>query len=462
MTAAPHILLINPWIHDFAAYDFWAKPLGLLVLAALLRQHGCTVSYIDCLDRFHPRASATDPQRRCGRGPYLKTRLPKPAALPDVPRRFSRYGIKPEWLREDLRSLPRPDVILVTSMMTYWYSGVQETIGVLRDIFVDVPLILGGIYATLCRDHARLTAGADRVVSGAAEAVLLDMVAEVTGFRPSTLFDPQDLDTYPHPAHDLQHRIGYVPLLTAKGCPFACAYCAAKKLNPDRVSRSPEGVVDEIGRWHRDFGVRDFVFYDDALLMQAEHHAVPLFEGVIRHGPKIRFHTPNALHIRWITPAVACLMKRAGFETVRLGLETAGTIPASGTGAEGDGRRVSTGGQMSEAGRVREAPGRGLPSFRTARTVLRRDCGIDPDRQGQRRHADPGSLLPHPPHRFVARRRRRIPLRSGRGPDLHQQRHLALPQGTLFVGDDHPSQNAGSSLTPAANRLSPLSRLRNR
>ena len=32
---APHILLVNPWIHDFAAYDFWAKPLGLLVLAAL-------------------------------------------------------------------------------------------------------------------------------------------------------------------------------------------------------------------------------------------------------------------------------------------------------------------------------------------------------------------------------------------------------------------------------------------
>ena len=240
---APHILLVNPWIHDFAAYDFWAKPLGLLVLAALLRQHGCAVSYVDCLDRFHPRATATDPQRRCGRGPYLKTRLPKPAALPDVPRRFSRYGIKPEWLREDLRSLPRPDLILVTSMMTYWYSGVQETIGVLRDMFADVPLILGGIYATLCHDHARLTAGADRVVSGAAEAALLDMVAEVTGFRTSARFDPQDLETYPHPAHDLQHRIGYVPLLTTKGCPFACAYCAAKKLNPDRVIRSPEGIV---------------------------------------------------------------------------------------------------------------------------------------------------------------------------------------------------------------------------
>ena len=27
-----NILLVNPWIHDFAAYDFWLKPLGLLYL----------------------------------------------------------------------------------------------------------------------------------------------------------------------------------------------------------------------------------------------------------------------------------------------------------------------------------------------------------------------------------------------------------------------------------------------
>ena len=31
---APQVLLVNPWIHDFAAYDFWAAPLGLLTLGA--------------------------------------------------------------------------------------------------------------------------------------------------------------------------------------------------------------------------------------------------------------------------------------------------------------------------------------------------------------------------------------------------------------------------------------------
>jgi len=24
------VLIINPWIYDFAAYDYWFKPLGLL------------------------------------------------------------------------------------------------------------------------------------------------------------------------------------------------------------------------------------------------------------------------------------------------------------------------------------------------------------------------------------------------------------------------------------------------
>lgn len=97
----PHILLVNPWIHDFAAYDFWAKPMGLLTIAGILRQHGLAVSYVDCLDRFHPRAPTTSPTARYGRGPYLKTPIARPPGLNDVPRRYSRYGIKPQWLQED-------------------------------------------------------------------------------------------------------------------------------------------------------------------------------------------------------------------------------------------------------------------------------------------------------------------------------------------------------------------------
>lgn len=319
----PHILLINPWIHDFAAYDFWAKPLGLLSLASILRRHGFNISYIDCLDRFHPRALSTDPYARFGMGPYLKTRIPKPSGLADIPRNFSRYGIRKEWFKEDLLSIEPPDLVLMTSMMTYWYPGVQETIAEVREVFPEVTIVLGGIYASLCYEHAVSLSGADRVEAGIGEEYILKRVGEHTGLTVSSKFDPSDLDTYPYPAFELQRKIPYVTLLTSKGCPFSCKYCASHFLNPKRMIRSPKSVVEEIKYWHERFGVEDFVFYDDALLVDEEKHAIPIFEGVVNSDLNIRFHTPNAVHIRGISRQAAQLMFRAGFKTLRLGLETA-------------------------------------------------------------------------------------------------------------------------------------------
>ncbi len=319
---APDILLINPWIHDFAAYDFWAKPLGILRLAAILREHGISVRYIDCLDRFHPKARKTDPYLRNGRGMYLKTRIPKPKGLEDVSRNFSRYGILPEWFREDLSSLPKPDLILVTSLMTYWYPGVQETIEVIRDIFPDVPIILGGIYASLCHDHAIKHSGADEVVTGPGEDILLGIIGKYCGFSVRPRFAPDNPDTFPWPAFDLQRKIPYIPILTSSGCPFSCAYCASHFLNPKRMQRKPELTVKEITYWHEKYKVSNFAFYDDALLADPERNMIPLLEDIISLHLPVCFHTPNAIHLRNITRKIAELMFRADFRTLRLGLET--------------------------------------------------------------------------------------------------------------------------------------------
>jgi radical SAM superfamily enzyme YgiQ (UPF0313 family) len=89
------------------------------------------------------------------------------------------------------------------------------------------------------------------------------------------------------------------------------------------MRRSPEYVVEEIQYWHEKHRVIDFVFYDDALLVDAENHAAPMLERIINERIKIRFHTPNAVHISEITEKVARMMFQAGFKTLRLGLETA-------------------------------------------------------------------------------------------------------------------------------------------
>ena len=57
--------------------------------------------------------------------------------------------------------------------------------------------------------------------------------------------------------------------------------------------------------------------------MNTGRHAIPILEGILRTGIKVRFHTPNAVHIRGIDAQTARLMFEAGFTTLRLGLETA-------------------------------------------------------------------------------------------------------------------------------------------
>jgi radical SAM superfamily enzyme YgiQ (UPF0313 family) len=95
--------------------------------------------------------------------------------------------------------------------------------------------------------------------------------------------------------------------------------------------------VDEILACTRQ-GIRDFAFYDDALLVNAETHIVPIMERVLAQGVAARFHTPNGLHARGITADLAHLMRRAGFASVRLSLETVDPDRQQSTGG-----KVSTG-----------------------------------------------------------------------------------------------------------------------
>ncbi len=324
---SPHILCVNPWIHDYAAFDFWAKPLGLLGLAAILRDHGFRVSFLDCLDRFHPKIGSCVKVLTDGRGPYRKTEIKPPKGLETVNKRFSRYGIEPDWFRQDLLALDKPDLIFVTSLMTYWAPGVRETIQIIKEIFPDTPVILGGIYASLCKEHAIQYSMADHVVTGPGEETLETIIYDHTGFRFTANYQCRNLDTLPYPALDLVGNLPYAPILTSRGCPFSCAYCASSFLEKGLRRRSHESVLSEIKHWHHQYGATNIAFYDDALLVNAEKHILPLLEAVIRSKLPLAFHTPNALHIREITDDTADLMFKAGFKTIRLGLETTDFSP---------------------------------------------------------------------------------------------------------------------------------------
>jgi radical SAM superfamily enzyme YgiQ (UPF0313 family) len=241
--------------------------------------------------------------------------------LATFPRHYHRYGISPELVRCHLTHLPVPDLILVTAMMTYWYPGVFALIDLLHRSFPGRPVVLGGNYVTLCPDHARLS-GADFCLAGPAEAALPGLLREMTGGEANLVAPGERLDAYPYPAFDLIAHPVQVPIMTSRGCPYRCTYCASHLTAGPFRQREPDKVAQEIRHWHRRLGVRHFSFYDDALLVRPQEMAIPLLKVLIAQGDPLSFHCPNGLHVREITSEIGSLMRRAGFQTIRFGFES--------------------------------------------------------------------------------------------------------------------------------------------
>ncbi len=319
--------MVNPWITDFAAHDLWAKPMGLFILASLLKEGGCGVEYIDCLDRHddftndHSDVLRGAP-KKFGTGKYPRMSIRRPEAYSGSRRFYYRHGIHPESFRRKLHELERPDLVWITSSMTYWYPGVRESLELIREELPGVPVWLGGIYAKLCPDHAKRNSGADLVFTGTLPE-LPGLVAQHTGFSLSNASVWTDFSLFPSPALELAQKLDYAPILTGLGCPYRCPYCASAKLQPELKRLGAEKIYSEILRVHELLGVSDFAFYDDALLLDTERGLKPALERIAREGPKVRFHVPNALHIRSLSSDWCNLLRASGFRTIRLGLETA-------------------------------------------------------------------------------------------------------------------------------------------
>src|SRR5208337_40479 len=318
--------LINPWIYDFAAYDFWLKPIGLLYLGGLLRQNGHRIHFIDCLDPYHPampQEGRQQPLRHSyGDGKFFRQVIPTPDSLKMIDRNYCRYGILPEIFTNELIKHEDADIVLITSMMTYWYPGVFEAIKIIKEVLPFVPIVLGGKYATLCYNHAVNFSGADYVIAGSGEKQVLQLLQKLFNVEPVFTPDENNLDSLPYPAFDLIRKIEQLPLITSLGCPYRCSYCSSHILNDKFQQRDPVKVADEIQYWQKESGVINFSFYDDALLVKPHEMIVPMLNEVKKRKLSCQFHCPNGLHLREINKELSVLLYNSGFKTIRFGFET--------------------------------------------------------------------------------------------------------------------------------------------
>ncbi|MGM0568701.1 MAG: B12-binding domain-containing radical SAM protein [Elusimicrobiota bacterium] len=294
-------LLINPYACDFACYDYWLKPLGLLYISSILKNMGHEVFFIDCL-------AHNTGEGKYGKGNFYSEKRKKPQALRKYKRKYRNFGLFGQRLYHKMKSLPQPDIILLSTSMTYWYPAASETALMARKVFPSAKIAAGGNYVTFCPRHARNNIDADYFFTGASLKEFFKFIES----RPITFQD------WPSPDYSHYKNISYAVTRTSAGCMNNCPYCGIKQMWDRYMRRPPKKIKTELTRLRKQ-GIRDIVFYDDALLENSF-----LEKSLSGLPPGIRFHTPNGLNLRCINPKKALLMKKNNFISPMLAVDSIG------------------------------------------------------------------------------------------------------------------------------------------
>lgn len=246
----------------------------------------------------------------------------------------------------------RPDLIGVPIMCT----GMDQVRDVVETVkkHSDVPVVLGGAQASSLPEHSLRFTGADYVVIGEGEITAAELVsalgssADLGGVlglgymsqgeyvqnapRPMV----EDLDSLPMPDWHLinprNYRIAPVlssakafpiaPVVTSRGCPFDCTFCAGKSIwGKSYRYRQAVPVVDEIQMLMQDYGVREIFMGDDNFNLKTSH-AADICEEILRRGMKLPWACPNGVRVDSLKPDLLALMKRSGCHLVGLGIES--------------------------------------------------------------------------------------------------------------------------------------------
>jgi radical SAM superfamily enzyme YgiQ (UPF0313 family) len=140
-----------------------------------------------------------------------------------------------------------------------------------------------------------------------------------------------DIDELPFPAWDLFPMDHYtmlrmpnirngercLPVLSGRGCTFTCNFCY--RMDVGFRPRSPEGIVEEIRKLKRDYGV-SYIAFSDELLMSSEERTLTLCEAFLKAELDIHWSCNGRLN--YATPRTLDPMRRAGCVFINYGIES--------------------------------------------------------------------------------------------------------------------------------------------
>jgi anaerobic magnesium-protoporphyrin IX monomethyl ester cyclase len=240
----------------------------------------------------------------------------------------------------------RPDIIGM-SLFTRWVWHAYRLLDELADRG-SWTLVAGGAHATVCPEET-LERGFDVALRGEAEQSLVRLVAAIEGrddidripgavFRrangeiaygpPSELIADLDALPPPHLAQPLFAPSWYggdgasvVPggILTSRGCPARCTFCANYVTGRAFRYREPREVAREVAAWHDGWDMSFFPIWDDAFTVRPRR-LLDLCAEFERLDFPFGFSAITRANL--VTPELLTAMRRAGAVHVNFGVES--------------------------------------------------------------------------------------------------------------------------------------------
>ena len=188
---------------------------------------------------------------------------------------------------------PKPHRIYVASLFTWDWKAVWSAVKYYKSEYPRAEVWVGGIYASLLPDHAKLS-GADVVWEG--------LMPEIEEVFPDYSEVPEWKSTV---------------LFASRGCPRRCGFCSVPKL--EGAPMPGEGSIKS--RLHPDY--QRAVFFDNNILGMPNWREV--FEELIELGVEVDFN--QGMDARLITDESAKLLSKMNIPVIRLAFDYAGIRP---------------------------------------------------------------------------------------------------------------------------------------
>jgi anaerobic magnesium-protoporphyrin IX monomethyl ester cyclase len=239
------------------------------------------------------------------------------------------------------------------SCKTVEMPGAVELCGIFRRRLPCATIVLGGVHATALPEKTLLESGADYVVAGEGEGTVAELVAAVESHSTPAGVDGlfynldgkavgtrtgefiKNLDEIPFPAWEMipparyseftsqlyKRRPVVASIITSRGCPFHCAFCANCVHGRKIRLRSPANVADEIEYLIEKFSVGEFHIIDDNFAA-SRNHAAGFCEEILQRRLDIVWKFPPGIRADSVDEELVALFKRAGCYEVGFGIES--------------------------------------------------------------------------------------------------------------------------------------------